>query len=205
VLITISSKSIQEAIKWMDFVIALWSQEEFIIKAFDKVPIRFPKTSLHELKQFKKIKKYYENTSDIEDLYNVEFETIETYSEDNFQISELLIHSHHEHNLRENMLGQECTVEVGQEQEGVWDEIKVGETKYSLALTQSSLEQIVFNGQKFNIKNKNTIIPQCQILEIQKENGKMRQITFKILSEYVFIKYTNRALTEFEEFSNLKK
>ena len=79
----------------MDFVIALWSQEEFIIKAFDKVPIRFPKTSLHELKQFKKIKKYYENTSDIEDLYNVEFETIETYSEDNFQISELLIHSHH--------------------------------------------------------------------------------------------------------------
>ena len=154
---------------------------------------------------FKKIKKYYENTSDIEDLYNVEFETIETYSEDNFQISELLIHSHHEHNLRENMLGQECTVEVGQEQEGVWDEIKVGETKYSLALTQSSLEQIVFNGQKFNIKNKNTIIPQCQILEIQKENGKMRQITFKILSEYVFIKYTNRALTEFEEFSNLKK
>ena len=72
-------------------------------------------------------------------------------------------------------------------------------------LTQSSLEQIVFNGQKFNIKNKNTIIPQCQILEIQKENGKMRQITFKILSEYVFIKYTNRALTEFEEFSNLKK
>lgn len=198
-------KKLQEAIKWMDFVIALWSQEEFIIKAFDKVPIRFPKTSLHELKQFKKIKKYYENTSDIEDLYNVEFETIETYSEDNFQISELLIHSHHEHNLRENMLGQECTVEVGQEQEGVWDEIKVGETKYSLALTQSSLEQIVFNGQKFNIKNKNTIIPQCQILEIQKENGKMRQITFKILSEYVFIKYTNRALTEFEEFSNLKK
>lgn len=198
-------KNLQEAIKWMDFVIALWSQEEFIIKAFDKVPIRFPKTNLHELKQFKKIKKYYENTSDIEDLYNVEFETIETYSEDNFQISELLIHSHHEHNLRENMLGQECTVEVGQEQEGVWDEIKVGETKYSLALTQSSLEQIVFNGQKFNIKNKNTIIPQCQILEIQKENGKVRQISFKILSEYVFIKYTNRALTEFEEFSNLKK
>lgn len=198
-------KNLQEAIKWMDFVIALWSQEEFIIKAFDKVPIRFPKTNLHELKQFKKIKKYYENTSDIEDLYNIEFETIETYSEDNFQISELLIHSHHEHNLRENMLGQECTVEVGQEQEGVWDEIKVGETKYSLALTQSSLEQIVFNGQKFNIKNKNTIIPQCQILEIQKENGKMRQITFKILSEYVFIKYTNRALTEFEEFSQLKR
>lgn len=198
-------KKLQEAIKWMDFVIALWSQEEFIIKAFDKVPIRFPKTSLHGLKQFKKIKKYYENTSDIEDVYNVEFETIETYSEDNFQISELLIHSHHEHNLRENMLGQECTVEVGQEQEGVWDEIKVGETKYSLALTQSSLEQIVFNGQKFNIKNKNTIIPQCQILEIQKENGKVRQISFKILSEYVFIKYTNRALTEFEEFSNLKK
>ena len=36
-------KKLQEAIKWMDFVIALWSQEEFIIKAFDKVPIRFPK------------------------------------------------------------------------------------------------------------------------------------------------------------------
>ena len=198
-------KNLQEAIKWMDFVIALWSQEEFIIKAFDKVPIRFPKTNLHELKQFKKIKKYYANISDIEDLYNVEFETIETYSEDNFQISELLIHSHYEHNLRENMLGKECTVEVGQEQDGVWNEIKVGETKYSFALTQSSLEQIVFNGQKFNIKNKNTIMPQCQILDIQKENGKVRQITFKILSEYVFIKYTNRALTEFEKFSKLKK
>ncbi len=117
----------------------------------------------------------------------------------------MLIHSYHEHNLRENMLGQECTVEVGQEQEGMWDEIKVGETKYSFALTQSSLEQIVFNGQKFNIKNKNTIMPQCQILEIHKENGKVNQIKFKILSEYVFIKYTNRVLTEFEEFSKLKK
>ena len=189
----------------MDFVIALWSQEKFIIKAFDKVPIRFPKTNLYELEQFKKIKKYYQNLSEIEDLYNVEFKTIETYSEDNFQMSELLIHSYHEHNLRENMLGQECTVEVGQEQEGMWDKIEVGETKYSFALTQSSLEHVVLNGLKFNLKNKNTIMPQCQILEIQKENGKVNQIKFKILSEYVFIKYTNRVLTEFEEFSKLKK
>ena len=198
-------KNLQEAIKWMDFVIALWSQEKFIIKAFDKVPIRFPKTNLYELEQFKKIKKYYQNLSEIEDLYNVEFKTIETYSEDNFQMSELLIHSYHEHNLRENMLGQECTVEVGQEQEGMWDKIEVGETKYSFALTQSSLEHVVLNGLKFNLKNKNTIMPQCQILEIQKENGKVNQIKFKILSEYVFIKYTNRVLTEFEEFSKLKK
>lgn len=194
-------KDLQEAIKWMEFIIALWNQEEFIIKTFDKVPIKFPRTNLYELEQFKKIKKYYENLSDIENLYDVEFETIETYSEDNFQMSELLIHSHHEHNLRENMLGQECTVEVGQEQEGMWNKIEVGETKYSFALTQSSLEHVVFNGQKFNIKNKNTIMPQCQILEIHKENGKVRQITFKILSEYVFIKYTNQALSEFEEFS----
>lgn len=194
-------KDLQEAIKWMEFIIALWNQEEFIIKTFDKVPIKFPRTNLYELEQFKKIKKYYENLSDIENLYDVEFETIETYSEDNFQMSELLIHSHHEHNLRENMLGQECTVEVGEEQEGMWDKIEVGETKYSFALTQSSLEHVVFNGQKFNIKNKNTIMPQCQILEIHKENGKVRQITFKILSEYVFIKYTNQALSEFEEFS----
>lgn len=198
-------KNLQEAIKWMDFVIALWSQEEFNIKAFAKVPIRFPKTNLYELEQFKKIKKYYQNLSEIEDLYDVEFETVETYSDDNFQMSELLIHSHHEHNLRENMLGQECIVEVGQEQEGMWDKIEVGETKYSFALTQSSLEYVIFNGQKFNTKNKNTIIPQCQILEIQKENGKVSQIKFKILSEYVFIKYTNRVLTEFEEFSKLKK
>ena len=198
-------KDLQEAIKWMDFVIALWSQKELIINAFDKVPIRFPKTNLHELELFKKIKKYYENISNIEDLYDVEFETIETYSEDNFQMSELLLHSYYEHNLRENMLGKECTVEVGHEQEGLWDEIKVGETKYSFALTQSSSDQIVFNGQKFNIKNKNTIMPQCQILEIQKENGKVSQIKFKILSEYVFIKYTNQALTEFDEFSKLKK
>ena len=48
-------------------------------------------------------------------------------------------------------------------------------------------------------------MPQCQILEIQKENGKVSQIKFKILSEYVFIKYTNQALTEFDEFSKLKK
>ena len=198
-------KNLQEAIKWMDFVIALWSQEKFIIKAFDKVPIRFPKTNLYELEQFKKIKEYYKNLSDIEDLYDVEFETIDTYSEDNFQISELLIHSHHEHNLRENMQGQECTMEVGQEQEGMWDEIKVGETKYSLAFTQSSLEHVVLNGLKFNLKNKNTIMPQRQILEIHKENGKVSQIKFKILSEYVFIKYTNRVLTEFDEFSKLKK
>lgn len=198
-------KNLQEAIKWMDFVIALWSQEEFNIKAFAKVPIRFPKTNLYELEQFKKIKKYYQNLSEIEDLYDVEFETVETYSDDNFQMSELLIHSHHEHNLRENMLGQECIVEVVQEQEGMWDKIEVGETKYSFALTQSSLEYVIFNGQKFNTKNKNTIIPQCQILEIQKENGKVSQIKFKILSEYVFIKYTNRVLTEFEEFSKLKK
>ena len=198
-------KNLQEAIKWMDFVIALWSQEEFNIKAFAKVPIRFPKTNLYELEQFKKIKKYYQNLSEIEDLYDVEFETVETYSDDNFQMSELLIHSHHEHNLRENMLGQECIVEVGQEQEGMWDKIEVGETKYSFTLTQSSLEYVIFNGQKFNTKNKNTIIPQCQILEIQKENGKVSQIKFKILSEYVFIKYTNRVLTEFEEFSKLKK
>jgi hypothetical protein len=198
-------KDLQEAIKWMEFVIALWSQKELIINAFDKVPIRFPKTNLHELELFKKIKKYYENISNIEDLYDVEFETIETYSEDNFQMSELLLHSYYEHNLRENMLGKECTVEVGQEQEGMWDKIEVGETKYSFALTQSSLEHVIFNGQKFNIKNKNTIMPQCQILEIQKENGKVSQIKFKILSEYVFIKYTNQALTEFDEFSKLKK
>ncbi len=48
-------------------------------------------------------------------------------------------------------------------------------------------------------------MPQCQILEIQKENGRVKHITFKILSEYVFIKYTNQALTEFEEFSKWEK
>lgn len=199
-------KNLQEAIKWMDFVIALWSQEEFNIKAFDKVPIRFPKTNLYELEQFKKIKKYYQNLSEIEDLYDVEFETIETYSEDNFQMSELLIHSHHEHNLRESMLGQECTVEVGQEQEGMWDKIEVGETKYSFAFTQSSLEQVVFSGLKFNIKNKNTIMPQCQILGIEKQNGKVTQIKFKIISEFVFIKYTNKKMTNLDNykyFSNI--
>ena len=199
-------KNLQEAIKWMDFVIALWSQEEFNIKAFDKVPIRFPKTNLYELEQFKKIKKYYQNLSEIEDLYDVEFETIETYSEDNFQMSELLIHSHHEHNLRENMLGQECTVEVGQEQEGMWDKIEVGETKYSFAFTQSSLEQVVFSGLKFNIKNKNTIMPQCQILGIEKQNGKVTQIKFKIIYEFVFIKYTNKKMTNLDNykyFSNI--
>lgn len=194
-------KDLQEAIKWMEFIIALWSQKELIINAFDKVPIRFTKTNLHELELFKKIKRYYENISDIEDLYNVEFETIETYSEDNFQMSELLIHSYHEHSLRENMHGKECTMTVGEEQCGMWNEVQVGDTRYSIAFTQSSHEQIIFNGRKFDIKNKNTIMPQCQILEIQKENGNVRQFTFKILSKYVFTKYTNQTLSEIEEYS----
>lgn len=198
-------KDLQKAIKWMDFIIALWNQEEFIIKAFNKVPIKFPKTNIFELEHFKKIKRYYENLSEIEDLYNIDFEIVETYSEDNFKMSELLIHSHYEHNLKENMFGKECTVDVGEEQDGMWDEVQVGDTKYSFAFTQSSLEPIVFNGHKFDIKNKNTIMPQCQILDIERRNGIVTQIKFKIISEFVLIKYTDKKLTELDKFKHFSK
>ena len=198
-------KDIQQAIKWMTLIIALWNKEEVIIKKYAQMPLKFPINNVKELNHFKYAKKYFENIRDIEELYDVEFENVNTYSEDLYQMSELLIHSFHEHILREKLKGQECTIEVGDDQDGKWNLLQVGSDNYSFALTQNALETVEFNGQKFELKNKNTIIPSCIILDITKEKGKVTQIKFRITSEFVFVKYTNHDLTKFQEFSNFKR
>lgn len=198
-------KDLQQAIKWMELAIALWNNEEVIIKRYAQIPIKFPVQNEQELNQFKNVKKYFENIQEIEDLYDIEFDSVNTYSDELFSMSELLIHSYHEHILQEKIDEQEFTVNVGNEQDGSWDLLQVGNDKCSLAFTHGALQQVEFNGQKFELKQKNTIIPSCVILDVTRIEGNVTQIKFMITSNYLLVKYTNRELLDFQEFKNFRK
>lgn len=197
-------QDIQQAIKWMNLVIALWNQETVIIKKFTQIPLKFPVKNGHELKQFEHAKRYFENILEIEDLYDVEFESIVAYSEELYRVSELLIHSQKESLLSEKVHEQECTIDFGEEQEFSLDLAEIGSQACSLALSQYGQECVEFNGQSFEIKRRNTIIPSCIILDVKKVKDKVLQVRFKITSEYILVKYTNQDFAEMKEFSNYK-
>lgn len=195
-------ENLKEAIKWMDLIIALWNNEEVIINKYDFLPIKIPVHNEQELLQLKKVKKYFENVEEIENLYDVDFDTVNTYSDEAFKTSELLIHSYNEHTLNVPMQG-EYTLELGSDQDGLWNLVEQGSQKCSFAFIEKALEQIDFNGLKFDIKQKNTVIPQCLILDVTKEGGIVSQIKLRIMSKYVYVKYTNKDLKEFKEFCKL--
>lgn len=198
-------KNISEAIKWMSLPIALWNKEEVIFKYIKHIPLKFPNSNLNELHIFQNTLRYFENIKEIENIYDVDFESVSAYSYESLQMSELLIHSYYEHNIREKMRNSECTADIGEEQEGMWDFVKVGSNNCSLAITQNAMDTIEFNGLQFKLKNKHTIIPSCQILDVLKNGDKVSQIKFRITSEFVYIKYTNKDLSEFQEFSQFQR
>lgn len=186
--------NLQNAIKWMDLIIALWGGEEVKIKKYEQLPLIFPEKKELEVNNFKKIKKYFENVKEIENIYEREFETVFMCSEELFQLSELLIHSYYEHNLREKLNNQEYTIDIEGEQSEMWNSIEVGEDQYGIGITQYAQENVEFNGLKFDLKQKNTIIPQCQVLDISRSKGKVSQLRIKVLSDYAIVKYSNEEL-----------
>lgn len=198
-------KNLQETIKWMDLIIALWNNEEVIIKKYSQIPINFPVNNKQELELFMKIKKYFENMNEIENLYDVEFSSINVYSEEAFQMSESLIHSYREDYLKEVIKKREYMLDVGGNQDGKWDVIQASSQVYSLTIIENSVEQIDFNGLKFDLKQKYIVIPQCIILGVTRENGKVSKVKLRITSEYIYAKYTNKELTEFPESHKQKR
>lgn len=198
-------KNLQEAIKWMDLLIALWNSEEVLIKEYRQIPIKSPVNNKEGLEMWMKIKKYFENMNEIENLYDVEFSSINVYSEEAFQMSESLIHSYREDYLKETIKKREYMLDVGGNQDGKWDVIQVSSQVYSLTIIENSVEQIDFNGLKFDLKQKYIVIPQCIILGVTRENGKVSKVKLRITSEYIYAKYTNKELTEFPESHKQKR
>lgn len=194
-------KNLQEAIKWMDLLIALWNNEEVIIKEYPQIPIKSRVNNKEGLELLMKTKKYFENMNEIEDLYDVEFSTINMYSEEAFQMSELLIHSYREDKLEVPMQGKLCTVDLSGEQEGSLNLMQESSQKCSLVFVDDAIKHIEFNGHYFDLKKKNIIIPQCLIVGVKREKGQVTHIESKIMSEYISVMYTNKNLVEFNKFS----
>lgn len=200
-----SIRNINDAIKWMGLIIALWNSEEVIIKGYEKFPLKFPQCNQKELRWFRNIQKYLRNLIEIENIYEVEFDSVNEFSLEAFSISELLVNAYYERPFLENVASKEFTLNITDGLNKNFDMVKnVGQT-VSCAVSERPLCKISLNGKDFPLKQKHIIIPACTVIEIIKNENIIHQIRMKITSNYLKVIYSDKDISTFSEFQNFKR
>lgn len=192
-----------DAIKWIDLPIAIWGGEEIIISGGIRSTFKCPLSD--DVKDFKEIKKYYENLKKIELSYNIDFKEYQNYSHQLLQQSEILLHSHQESDVPIKLDQCEFTIDIDGSLKTAKKNIPHGKGSYNLVMSQEDGILMDFNGRSFHLKCRHTIVPSCKILSLQQIAKDKCQLRIKVIGDYIFLKYTNKPINTLSGYENVKK
>jgi hypothetical protein len=177
-----------EAIKWINFLIALYSGKEFDM---DKQHIPSRKKCKKAIDEFKRVKHYYELIQEIELGTDIEFNHYDNYTEQNLKIAEV-VHAY----LLRNYLSEEIPHDAT-----VTFEVDIRD-KYNSPIDKFRKDKIVMihcepfrelklNGQSFNIPYKTVIFNDCKADSITAIDEYRYNIVMADVPQYVCVWYAD--------------
>jgi hypothetical protein len=177
-----------EAIKWINFLIALYSGKEFDM---DKQHIPSRKKCKKAIDEFKRVKHYYELIQEIELGTNIEFNHYDNYTEQNLKIAEV-VHAY----LLRIYLSEEIPHDAT-----VTFEVDIRD-KYNSPIDKFRKDKIVMihcepfrelklNGQSFNIPYKTVIFNDCKADSITAIDEYRYNIVMADVPQYVCVWYAD--------------
>lgn len=191
-----------EAIKWIDLLLAMFLKEDVFIKEISDVPFNTAKGRSDKFgNTFGMCKKYYENIREIEIRTGEVFTEYIACNEDNYNISHIILsYLKHEPVIYSNPKGFFFTVKAKLAKDFVFH---VKEDKeVSLVSTAEESKEYYLNGQKFLIPYALKILNQCTVEKIADNHDGNMEIEFHYGHLSYLMLYTNKPV--FEEFPELK-
>lgn len=191
-----------EAIKWIDVLLAMFLKEDVFIKEISDVPFNTANgTSDDFANTFEMCKKYYESIREIEMRTGNVFAEYKACNEDNYRISQIVLsYLKHEPVVCSCNNGFDFTTKARFAEDFVCH-VKE-DKKVSLVTTEEENKEYYLNGQKFLIPYTHKILNQCTVKKVTEKSDGNMEIDFHYGCHTYLMLYTNKPV--FEEFPELK-
>lgn len=193
-----SYKNNNEAIKWIDLLIAFFSNEEVYIKGISSKPFKAPEKFDRTKCPFIKYKQYYTNIKEIELLMGKKFTVYEEYSEDSFNSSCILLaYLSKGYSTMYTAKNQEITFTIPEQNIAKIHERFPLNKKSYLVVIDDAVPHIMLNQMEFSIPYKNIIFNSCTIKDVSldRETGNYKA-TFLILNSECQVLYSDKRISE---------
>ena len=189
-------KNNSNAIKWMDFLIALCSGE--IVYSTAVLTTFSVKKNDEFVQLLQNMKQYYKNLNEIECRYNIVFDEYENYMLEKYRLSRLLLAICDEGYLdvsskyNKEPFSVDTTKTPRQLQEM---SIEIGQ-HFALRFSQEMLNPYILCGKEFRFKNKVTMINDAEIMDTSTYSNEKTKITLCSRGS-VYEIYTDKELESF--------
>lgn len=192
-----SYKNNNEAIKWIDLLIAFFSNEDVYIKEILSKPFKAQEKIDITPCPFIKYKQYYTNIKDIELLMGKRFTVYEGYNEERYNYSCIILAYLKKNFLAMHTTNQDIDFDVPEQNADKIHERYPLNQKSHLIVCVNAVPHITLNQMEFCIPYKNIIFNSCTIKDVRldKDTGSYK-VTFLILNSECQVLYSDKRISE---------
>lgn len=200
-------KNNSEALKWIEFLIGVVNKEKIILKIIDTsnvATISFIVNNFDRLTSnyLNKLKRYYYNIKRIETMYDVDFKKFDHFSNDLYKKSLLLVNSP-EDNFHPFIVNKGDSFSFFVDTSKLPDISSSDLKDKSLILLTRNHEPIQFNGNIFQFKYTIFVIRSLCFYSQKIIDENEVCYTLENIRDTVYMKYTNKKLSDFKQFKKL--
>lgn len=165
-----------DAIKWIKFLIEMFSQELFFI---NKIEVKCDQCINEAVEKYKQHQAYYETIASLEYEHNIDFVTYNSFSEENYQ-NALYIKSYYDGTGFDSYMPKNATLtfEFDTSKNDSFPIEQLKKNDFGM-IKADTLGDINFNGKTFTIPYKITEFKNCKAKSIKHLGGSRYEITIK--------------------------
>lgn len=196
-------KDNDEALKWIDLLIAFFNNEEVIINPIVPYPLVRDRAGGVIPNNFDNFKEYYQNVKKIELLMHRKFKKYFKCSEHSFYQSRRIIGflSHHyvtkKRDINEDFIFTASVFDYGD----LFEKTK-GNEDISIVKTDTDTTKLTLNDEVFVVPYTHTVMNTCEIYKVEKTEDGQTLISFKFKDARFYILYSKQPSNI--EFPDLK-
>lgn len=189
-----------EALKWINFILAFFSEEDVYIKELSNTPFNSKDSDKKVKHQFDKYKEYYENIKQIELLTGNKFSIYYNFSEQAFTTSKILVaYFNHEPIIMNSPGGVKFSAETT-----LYSEFSenIEEKEYISAVSTDADMTFTLNDKTYKIPYRHSIFNTCKVEKMQKIDNDKIDVELNYEANLYYVLYSDKS--SFEEFPSIK-
>lgn len=188
------------AIKWIDFIIGFFSEEDIYIKEISNIPFNSKNMTKNVEHNFEKYKEYYKNIKQIEQLTGEKYSLYHDCSEQEYYAScKYLAYLKHEPVIIKSPGG----VKISAEAVTLSGFAESNYDNKEMAAVSTSTEIVLdFNGKTYTIPYMHSIYSPCKVIKVQRKNHDKIDIEFQYEADQYYALYSDNPTLE--EFPKVK-
>lgn len=177
-----------EALKWIELIIAFFKNEEIIIPEFSESPLVRDRAGYVIPNNYENFKEFYNNVHQIELIRHKKFKKYYQCNETNFYLSRIIL-GYLEHSLvarridkKESFIFTASVLDYGDLLEHTKDGKEI-----SIVTTDTTPNKYIFNDTIFVVPYTHTILEKCVICKVEKSEDGKTLISFKLNDDRFYI------------------